>query len=84
MLSLSPDLFSQGNDSSGSESAALVDALKQELDDIRSGMVGEDQLRRELAAANDRLKRAQSELDRARQQSRATDLPRHSPGKFNK
>ena len=47
-------------------------------------MVGEDKLRRDLAAANERLKRAQNELERARQQSRATDLPRHSPSKYNK
>ncbi|XP_067941683.1 centriolin-like [Watersipora subatra] len=81
---LAEETRSKDNASSGSESAALIDMLKRELDEIRANMSGEENLKRQLAEATDRLKKAQAELERSKQASRATDQPRLSPSKFNR
>lgn len=77
-------LWLQDNGSSGSESAALIDMMRRELEEIRANMVGESSLKGQLADALDRLRKAQAELERSKQASRATDLPRLSPSKFNR
>jgi len=46
-------------------------------------MAGEDNLKRQLMDAHDRLRKVQAELERSRQMSRATDQPR-SLSKYNK
>ena len=47
-------------------------------------MSGEENLKRQLATVTDRLRKAQAELERSKQASRATDLPRLSPSKFSR
>ncbi|KAF6026022.1 CNTRL [Bugula neritina] len=73
----------RGSESTDSESSALVEVLRQELNDIRANMAGEDNLKRQLMDAHDRLRKVQAELERSRQMSRATDQPR-SLSKYNK
>ena len=74
----------QGAETSDSESSALVDVLRRELDDLKKGLMGEKSLRQQLAAANENLRRAQEEIERYQAPSGTDDNRGAKRGKPNR